>query len=136
MLATSVKIKLPLPVLVILLAPTICSDIVNEVPSTSKIEAAARVVIPLNEEVPVDALSVPLNARASAVEYAMLARSNTAPLATEVPAAVVPRALLVLTFNVPPATAVAPEYVLFPVNVNAPSLTVNAPVPEITPSND
>ena len=92
-------------------------------------------VSPANEEVPVDVLSVPLNARVSEVTTKTPARSNVPELPTVVPASAVPRAVLLLTFNVPALTVVAPIYVLLEVTVNTPPpALVRLLAPEITPA--
>ena len=57
---------------------------------------------------------------ASAVAYATLARSNVAPLATVVSAAVVPRASSAVIFSVPALTEVAPVYIFVPDSVKVP----------------
>ena len=90
-------------------APLTMPPRVSCVPPTFRVLEAPSVTAPPRLLVPVDVASVPpLSARVSAPTRT-LRRSSVAPLATVVPAAVVPRPAASVTASVPAVTVVAPE---------------------------
>ncbi len=101
------KVSVPTPVLVSVPLPEVIPDKVSCVPSTFTVLAAARLTEPDKLLVPVDAAKVPLKVNASE-PTATFCRSRVAPLATVVPAAVVPKPASLLTAKVPALTVVGP----------------------------
>ena len=101
------KVSVPAPVLVSVLLPEVIPDKVNCVPATLTVLAAAIETLPEKLLVPVDAAKVPLKVNAS-VPTVTFCRSSVAPLATVVPAAVVPKPASLLTAKVPALTVVVP----------------------------
>ena len=87
--------------------PEVTPDKVNCVPPTLTVLLAAKATVPDKLLVPVDAAKVPLKVNASAPTVTFC-RSRVAPLATVVPAAVVPKPASLLTAKVPALTVVGP----------------------------
>ena len=131
-----VRIATPAPVLVRpKVAPLMMPPSVSCVPATLSVLEAPNETAPVRLLVPVEAMSVPpLSASVSAPTSASR-RSSEAPLATVVPAAVVPRPESSVTAKVPAETVVAPEYVFTPSSTVVPvPACSNVPVPSIAPA--
>ena len=112
----------------------ITPETVSSVPLTSMVLFAPSETAPLKLLVPVLACSVPPFRVIDSAPTTTFLRSNVAPFATLVPAAVVPRPLGLVIASVPALTLVAPLYVFAPERAMVPApIFVKPPAPLITP---
>ena len=102
------RIKLPLPVLVRPYPPDTTPDSVNCVPATLAALSALMVTVPDKLLVPVEVATVPPLSVMASAPTAAPRRSRVAPLATVVPAAVVPNPDAFVMAKAPAETVVAP----------------------------
>ena len=103
------RIKLPLPVLVRPKPiPDTTPDSVNCVPATLTLLSALMATVPDKLLVPVEVAKVPPWSVMASAPTATPCKSSVAPLATVVPAAVVPNPDALVMAKVPADTVVAP----------------------------
>ena len=128
--------KLPVPVLVRPKpTPDTTPDKVSCVPATVAMLLAVMVTAPDKLLLPVDADKVPPLSVIASAPTVTPCKSRVAPLATVVPAAVVPKPAALVIAKVPAETVVPPVNVLAPESVQVPVPTLVS-VPEVVPIID